>query len=54
MKMRAADLDEVAVAQHVLVDGLVVDVGAVGRAEIAHQIDLPVLTIFAWLREIDS
>ena len=34
---RAADLDEIAVAQDVLVDRLVVDVGAVGRAEIADQ-----------------
>ena len=33
----AADLDEVAVAQHVLVDELIVDVGAVGRAEVAQD-----------------
>ena len=33
----AADLDQVAVAQHVLVDQLVVDVGAVGRAQVADQ-----------------
>ena len=34
---RAADLDQVAVAQHVLVDGLVVDVGAVRGSQIANQ-----------------
>ena len=33
----AADLDEVAVAQHVLVDHLVVDVGAVGRPHVAQH-----------------
>ena len=34
---RAADLDEITIAHHVLVDGLVVDVGAVRRAEVADQ-----------------
>jgi hypothetical protein len=33
----AADLDEVTVAQRVLVDELVVDVGAVGRAEVLEE-----------------
>jgi hypothetical protein len=33
----AAHLDEIAVPERVFVDGLVVDVGAVGRAEIADQ-----------------
>src|SRR6185437_4403787 len=38
---RAPDLDQVTVAQHVLVDRLVVDVGPVRRSEIAHQDRLP-------------
>jgi hypothetical protein len=50
----AADLDEIAVGQHVLLDGLVVDVGAVGRAESRMRIDLPVLTIFECARDTDS
>jgi hypothetical protein len=49
-----ADLDEVAVAQDVLVDELVVDVGAVGRAQVPRMMVLPVLMILAWLRETDS
>ncbi len=51
----ATDLDEVAVAQHVLVDHLVVDVGAVGRPHVPeHDRVAGVDRILQWLRETAS